>query len=125
MELGQFYRRLHVNTLADVDHLVDRKNFGMDGLDLMKLIPDESIPLVYFDPQYDHLLQFMKYGNRERQKGRHALKAMNAMCIFDFGQEIARILQCGCAGSAETFSRRSTTRPLGPPANTMLSRSAI
>lgn len=70
--------------------LYDKRNYGMDGLNLLRRIPGGSIPLVFFDPQYDHLLRFMKYGNKERQKGRLALPPQNEMDIWRFGQEIAR-----------------------------------
>jgi site-specific DNA-methyltransferase (adenine-specific) len=73
--------------------LLDRKNFGMDGLDLLKAIPSNSVSLCFFDPQYDHLLAFMKYGNKERQKDRLALKPMDHMNILEFGREIARVLK--------------------------------
>jgi hypothetical protein len=73
--------------------LLDRKNFGMDGLDLLKAIPSNSVSLCFFDPKYDHLLAFMKYGNKERQKDRLALKPMDHMNILEFGREIARVLK--------------------------------
>lgn len=76
--------------------LYDRRNYGMDGLALLKRIPDASIKYVIFDPQYDHLLQFMKYGNTAengRQKGRRALPPQDAMNLWQFGQEITRILK--------------------------------
>jgi site-specific DNA-methyltransferase (adenine-specific) len=79
--------------VAGLDHLIDRKNFGMDGLELMRQIPDVTTPLVFFDPQYTQLLAKMKYGNRERQKGRLGLAPADDMNIFDFGQEIVRILK--------------------------------
>jgi site-specific DNA-methyltransferase (adenine-specific) len=75
--------------------LYDKRLYGMDGLELLKRIPDASIKYVIFDPQYDHLLQFMKYGNKEgdgRMKGRRALPPQDAMNLWAFGQEIVRIL---------------------------------
>jgi site-specific DNA-methyltransferase (adenine-specific) len=75
--------------------LYDKRIYEMDGLDLLKRIPDQSIKLVIFDPQYSHLLKMMKYGNTPengRQKGRRALPAQDEMYIWLFGQQIARIL---------------------------------
>jgi hypothetical protein len=69
--------------------LYDRRNYGMDGLDLLKRIPDASIKLVIFDPQYDHLLKIMRYGaTTNRQKGRRALPPQDAMNIL--AEEFAR-----------------------------------
>lgn len=82
--------------MQSLKKLYDRRNYNMDGLVLLKRIPDASIPYVIFDPQYDHLLQHMKYGNtieNGRQKGRRMLPPQNAMDLWLFGQEIVRILK--------------------------------
>lgn len=78
-----------------LESLYDKRLYGMDGLDLLKRIPDASIKYVIFDPQYDHLLQYMKYGNTSengRQKARRALPPQDAMDLWAFGQQITRIL---------------------------------
>lgn len=92
-EVAARTRRLIDDDLTD---LYDKRVYGMDGLDLLSRIPDNSVPYVIFDPQYDHLLQFMKYGNTAengRQKGRRALPPQDAMNLWQFGQEIARVLK--------------------------------
>jgi site-specific DNA-methyltransferase (adenine-specific) len=71
----------------------DRRNYGMNGLTLLQRIPDKSVHYVIFDPQYDHLLQRMKYGNKDRMTSRHALPQQNAADLNDFGFHIARILK--------------------------------
>lgn len=81
---------------APLMRLYDRRNYDMDGLELLKRIPDASIPYVIFDPQYDHLLQHMKFGYKKgegRMHKRVALPPQNAMDLWRFGQEIARILK--------------------------------
>ncbi len=65
----------------------------MDGIQLLKKIPDTSIPLVFFDPQYRSILNKLKYGNEgERQKKRALLPQMSDQLIADFLWEIERIL---------------------------------
>jgi len=76
--------------------LLDRRNYGMDGLDLLKTIPDNSISYCIFDPQYDHLLAYYKPGNKAgegRQIARRALPPQGAMDLWKFGQEISRVLR--------------------------------
>jgi site-specific DNA-methyltransferase (adenine-specific) len=84
-----------MKTDTPLRQLYDRRNYGMDGLELLRRIPSASIKYVIFDPQYDHLRKIMKYGNTPengRQKGRRALPPQDAMNIREFGQEISRIL---------------------------------
>lgn len=65
----------------------------MDGLVLLKKIPDNTIPLVFFDPQYRSVLDKQAYGNEgERQKARAELPQMNDKTIRLFMQQIERIL---------------------------------
>ena len=80
---------------ADLLKLLDKRLYGMDGLDLLKRIPDASIKLVVFDPQYQNLNDKMKYGNKAgtgRMKGMRGLPVQDAMNVWEFGQEITRIL---------------------------------
>lgn len=66
----------------------------MDGLDLLKKIPDNFISAVFFDPQHREILDRQKYGNEgERQKGRYALPQMTTETIQDFMVEIERVLK--------------------------------
>lgn len=65
----------------------------MDGLVLLKKLPNNSIPLVFFDPQYRSVLDKQSYGNEgERQKGRVELPQMDNKTIHKFILEIERIL---------------------------------
>lgn len=65
----------------------------MDGLDLLQKIPEESIPLVFFDPQYRSVLDKLHYGNEgERQKERAKLPQMNDEIIREFMLQIERVL---------------------------------
>jgi site-specific DNA-methyltransferase (adenine-specific) len=69
----------------------------MNGLDLLAELPDKSVALAFFDPQYRGLLDKMKYGNegQGRQKKRAALPQMDLACIRSFIAEIERVLVKG------------------------------
>ena len=72
--------------------LVDRPQV-MDGLELLSKLPDNSIPLVFFDPQYRGILNKLNYGNEgERQKERSKFTQMESWNIRSFCKEINRIL---------------------------------
>lgn len=66
----------------------------MDGLMLLKMLDDKSIPLVFFDPQYRAILDKQNYGNegKDRQKRRSELPQMSESKIKKFISEIERIL---------------------------------
>ena len=65
----------------------------MDGLDMLRQLPDNSIPLVFFDPQYRGILNKLDYGNEgERQKDRSKLPQMDGWLINEFISHIERIL---------------------------------
>lgn len=65
----------------------------MDGLKLLNKLDTDSIPLVFFDPQYRSILDKQSYGNEgERQKGRGELPQMSNKVIQKFLLEIERIL---------------------------------
>ena len=86
--LGRFYKDCHL------DALYDKRNYGLDGFDLLRLIPSGLIPYCIFDPQYRHLLDHMKYGKKDgRQAARHALPQQSEMDLWKFGQEIVRVLK--------------------------------
>lgn len=86
----------------------------MDGIELLYKLPLNSIPLIFFDPQYRHILDRQSYGNEgERQKERAKLPQMNDTVITNFLTEIERVLMpsghlmlwvdkyilCGCMNS--------------------------
>jgi site-specific DNA-methyltransferase (adenine-specific) len=65
----------------------------MGGLDLLSQLSANTIPLVFFDPQYRSILNKLKYGNEgERQKERAALPQMDDDTIQNFINEIERVL---------------------------------
>ena len=66
----------------------------MDGIKLLKMLNDNSIPLVFFDPQYRSILDKQNYGNegKGRQKIRSELPQMNDKMIKEFLKEIERVL---------------------------------
>jgi len=66
----------------------------MDGLKLLKKLDKDSIPLVFFDPQYRTILDKQSYGNEKsgRQKERANLPQMDSETIRAFVAEIGRAL---------------------------------
>ena len=66
---------------------------AMDGLVMLKQLADDSVPLVFFDPQYRTILDRQQYGNEgERQRKRSELAQMDELCIRRFLTEIERAL---------------------------------
>jgi len=72
---------------------LDKKQ-KMDGLVLLKKLSTNSIPLVFFDPQYRSILEKQKYGNegKNRGKDRSELPQMTDRVIREFLAEIERLL---------------------------------
>lgn len=66
----------------------------MDGLKMLKLLPDKSIPLVFFDPQYRSVMDKQNYGNEGENRGkkRSELPQMTNSLIGKFILEIERVL---------------------------------
>jgi site-specific DNA-methyltransferase (adenine-specific) len=75
------------------DEEINKKQ-KMDGLKLLKKLEDDSIPLVFFDPQYRTILDRQSYGNegKGRQKVRANLPQMDNKMIKEFLREIERVL---------------------------------
>ena len=73
----------------------------MDGLEFLSMLPPESIPVAFLDPQYRGVLDKMAYGNEGagRQKRRCALQQMSEETIVLFLLEIDRVL----IGSGHVF----------------------
>lgn len=68
--------------------------YKIDGLALLKNIPDESSKMIMFDPQYRGIMEKMKYGNEgARQIERAKLPQMNEELIINFIKEEYRILK--------------------------------
>ncbi len=76
----------------DMNDLLNKK-LKMDGLELLRGIPDGTISCCFLDPQYRAILDKMKYGNEgERQKKRSLLPQMSEELIEEFVVEISRVL---------------------------------
>src|SRR5258706_7196745 len=70
------------------------KRQKMDGLKLLKILDEKTIPLVFFDPQYRSVLDKQGYGNEGtgRQSCRSKLPQMDGKAIKGFLKEIERVL---------------------------------
>jgi site-specific DNA-methyltransferase (adenine-specific) len=72
---------------------INAKNKG-DGLALLQGLTSDSLPVVFFDPQYRTILNKLAYGNEgARQKGRASLPQMADGTIEDFLTEITRAVR--------------------------------
>jgi len=68
----------------------------MDGLKLLKLLPGNCAPLIFFDPQYRSVLDKQRYGNEgARQKKRALLPQMSGETIRQFLAQSQRALMPG------------------------------
>ena len=67
----------------------------MNGIDLLKNLPNELASVVFFDPQYRGILDKLSYGNegKNREKRRLSLEQMNEEVIISFIKEIDKILK--------------------------------
>ncbi len=75
------------------DGLECNSRLKMAGLDFLQMIPHQSTPVVFFDPQYRGILDRQAYGNEgERQKGRARLPQMSDKDIGAFIGAIDHIL---------------------------------
>ena len=66
----------------------------MDGCEFLRLLPAESVPAVFFDPQYRGILDKMNYGNEgvDRGRQRSALTQMKDETITAFIHSISKVL---------------------------------
>lgn len=82
------------NKKMTINELKNRKN-KMNGLNLLKIIEEESLKVIFFDPQYRGILDKMSYGNEgiNRGKERSNLPQMTDEIIENFIIEIDRVLQ--------------------------------
>jgi site-specific DNA-methyltransferase (adenine-specific) len=87
-------RDLITPTWIEVKGLKLNKRLKMDGLKMLKMLDDNTIPLVFFDPQYRSILDKQSYGNEgeNRGKDRSELPQMDNKMIKDFLKEIERVL---------------------------------
>ena len=66
----------------------------MDGIELIRNLPHNSVDACIFDPQYKSVLEKMKYGNEgARQKGRAKLQQMSEEVIIQFLGAIKDVLK--------------------------------
>lgn len=74
--------------------LFANKRLKMDGLDLLALLPADSIPVAFLDPQYRGVLDRLAYGNEGVTRGRRraALQQMTEGTIAKFVIGINRVL---------------------------------
>ena len=76
------------------DFLKPNTRLKMDGLKCLSHVPNESVPVAFFDPQYRGVLDKMNYGNegKSREKRRCALRQMTEELIGKFIQGINNVL---------------------------------
>ncbi len=70
------------------------KRLKMDGLEFLAKLPEEGVPVAFFDPQYRGVLDKLKYGNEGKRRGqrRSALEQMDEDTIAAFIAAIDRVL---------------------------------
>ena len=70
------------------------KKLNIDGVELLKQIPDKYLKVTFFDPQYRGILDKLSYGNegKSRGKDRSDLPQMSEDIIKTFLKEIERVL---------------------------------
>ena len=66
----------------------------MDGLKFLTLVPENAIPVAFFDPQHRGVLEKLAYGNEGKERGRRrcALEQMSEAVIGKFVRGIAKAL---------------------------------
>lgn len=66
-----------------------------DGIELLNQIKNESLKVIFFDPQYRGVLDKMSYGNEGKQRGkaRSSLNQMSEEIIKQFLDEMERVLK--------------------------------
>jgi len=81
-------------TFTNIDGLFIDKPQKMNGLSMLGKIDADTIPLVFFDPQYRAILDKQKYGNEGETRGkrRSELPQMTGDVIAEFVEAIERIL---------------------------------
>ncbi|CAG8497737.1 29282_t:CDS:2 [Gigaspora margarita] len=95
----KYYLNQEVNQLSTI-FKENNKTFSfnsqlkMDGLTLLQSLENNSVSVVFFDPQYRGILDKMNYGNEgERQIERSKLIQMDEKKIISFVREINRVLK--------------------------------
>ena len=91
------YSSRRVIQAPDIDlhpSLRPNERLKMDGLRLLSLLPPNSIPVAFLDPQYRGVLDKLSYGNEGKNRGRRrsALMQMDEHKIAQFVQGIDKAL---------------------------------
>ncbi len=94
------FRNVFSNARYIIQPTFDKKGLKLDkrqkmnGLKMLGILDKNSIPLVFFDPQYRSILDKQSYGNegKGRGKDRAELPQMDNKLIKQFIAEIERIL---------------------------------
>lgn len=88
------YRQVESPTIALHQKLRLNERQKMDGLKMLGLLPDKSVPLIFFDPQYRSVMDKQNYGNEGENRGRKrsGLPQMTNDIIHRFIMEIERVL---------------------------------
>ena len=75
-------------------HLPCNTRLEMDGRDLLAELPQDAVPIVFFDPQYRGVLDRLGYGNEGKGRGRRRaeLEQMREADIAEFVRAIDRVL---------------------------------
>jgi site-specific DNA-methyltransferase (adenine-specific) len=85
---------LFLSTIFKNKTLPFNSKLKMDGLTLLQSLENNSVSVVFFDPQYRGVLDKMNYGNEgERQIERSKLIQMGEKTIISFVREINRVLK--------------------------------
>lgn len=87
-------RIVHAPALDLPDALKPNTRLKMDGLAFLSLLPENAIPVAFFDPQYRGVLEKLSYGNEGKSRGRRrsALEQMSEDVIGRFIRGIDRTL---------------------------------
>ena len=74
--------------------LTPNTRIKMNGLEFLSYLPEASIPIAFFDPQYRGILDKMSYGNEGKNRGKRrcALMQMDETAITSFIRGIDRAL---------------------------------
>ena len=87
-------RTLRAPELALPEALIPNTRLKMDGLAFLSMLPADTFPVAFLDPQYRGVLEKLAYGNEGRNRGRRrsALAQMSVATIMQFLHGIDRTL---------------------------------
>lgn len=87
-------RQIIAPNISPPEGLAFNKRMKMDGIEFLSKIPEDSVPVAFFDPQYRGVLDKLGYGNEGKKRGqkRCSLPQMSEKIIKDFIRGIAAAL---------------------------------